>query len=296
MPLAATDAAFEGFRVVRRNPMVLVFWALLYLLISTAQLVAMYVNREQIAAGLATLEGFGNQFPSTAQEFAAFLDAYNQVSSYGLLLLPLSIVVGAVLSAGVARAVLFPEQKAFGYLRLGMDEVRVFVVSLVVGLLAAAIMGLAVMVVSVIAAVAVMVPPLWIAVAVGVLATIALFIWLAVKWSLAVPITVSEKKIAIFESFAATKGHFWPLLGMAIVAIVLWVLIAALSMIVVLPLSMLSGIGMGGMGPTTDLLEHLRAANPLLLVSAVANAIVSALSVGVLYAPFAAAWRDLKGG
>jgi hypothetical protein len=70
-------------------------------------------------------------------------------------------------------------------------------------------------------------------------------------------------------------------------------LIWFLSMVVVMPLSLLSGGGaMGGMTP--ELVAQLTAANPLLLLTALANAIVYALMVGIVYAPFSAAWRDIK--
>ena len=40
MAFSATDAAFEGFRLVRRNPMALVAWTLLYLVYTLATLFA----------------------------------------------------------------------------------------------------------------------------------------------------------------------------------------------------------------------------------------------------------------
>jgi hypothetical protein len=295
MSLAATEAAFEGFRLVRRNPLVLVWWAAIYLLVSIGQLVSMYMHREQIASGLAVIERFDGRIPSTAEDFTLFLEGYNQMSSYAIWLTPLSMVIGVIIAAGIARAVLFPEQKAFGFLRLGMDEVRVFVVSLVIGLIAGVVLAFAFIVLSIVAALALSAPVLWIAVLLGALAAMALFVWLCVKWSLAIPITLTKKKIAIFDSFAATKGHFWPLLGMAIIAGFMGIVIWALSLIILLPLGLLSGAGMSGMdGPSQALLDQLATGNPLLLLTAAANAIGYALVVGVVYAPFAAAWRDIK--
>ncbi|MDQ8029774.1 MAG: hypothetical protein REJ23_13700 [Brevundimonas sp.] len=295
MPLAATDAAFEGFRLVRREPKVLIAWALVYLVFAVIQLGAIYLNRDNVAAGLAVVEGFGNRMPSTPEEFNRMMEGYNQATSHGLWLLPFSLVIGAVISAAVSRAVLFPEQKAYGYLRLGMDEVRVLVITVIVALLSGVGFGAAMMAVAILGAIAIMVPILWIAVGLGVLAAIALFIWLLVKWSLAIPIVMTEKRLAVFESFRATKGQFWPLLGLAIIAGVLGIVVWALSLVVVMPLSMLSGLGPMGAGNVSEvLLERLTSGSPMLLLSACANAIVSALVVGVFYAPFSAIWRDLK--
>ena len=41
MSFSATEAAFEGFRLVRRNPLALVAWSLLYAVVSVASLFAM---------------------------------------------------------------------------------------------------------------------------------------------------------------------------------------------------------------------------------------------------------------
>ena len=40
----------------------------------------------------------------------------------------------------------------------------------------------------------------------------------------------------------------------------------------------------------------LDVSNPWVIANAVVEAIVSALTVGILYAPFAAAYRDITGG
>ena len=112
------------------------------------------------------------------------------------------------------------------------------------------------------------------------------------------PITVAENRFAFFASFALTRGRFWPLLGMAIIAGVMTMVIGLLSMIVTLPLGMMSNIDMWGMSGQTDaaaVMAHLDLTNPWVFVQAIVEAIVSALTVGVLYAPFAAAYRDIKG-
>jgi len=298
MPLAATDAAFEGFRLVRREPKVLIAWTLVYLLITAGQMVAMVMSRAEIAEGLRTIEAFGTRGPQSPQDFEVIMEAYGQMTRHSFWVLPLSIVVGSILSAGVARGVLFPEQSRFGFLRLGMDEVRVFAVTLIIALLTAAALGVASIIASVFFALAMAVTPLmWLGVLFGVLASIALFVWLAVKWSLAVPITVSEKKIDVFASFRATKGHFWPLLGMAVIALAMAMVIWFLSSVLVAPLSLMSGLSPMGLGGTSAaVIEQMSLANPGLLLLALSQAIVYALFVGVMYAPFAAAWRDIKHG
>jgi len=71
-----------------------------------------------------------------------------------------------------------------------------------------------------------------------------------------------------------------------------------LSSIVTMPLAIMTGQEMWTFGASSDP-EALRAAldisNPWVIASAIAEAVVYALIVGVMYAPFAAAYRDLKG-
>lgn len=295
MKIAAAESAFEGFRLVRREPRTVLWWTLLYFVFAVIQLGAIYLNRENVAAGLAVIESFGDRMPSTAEDFNRLMAGYNQSTSHGLMLLPIALIIGSVFSAAVARAVLFPEDKTYGYLRLGMDEVRVLLVTIAIALLSGLAFGVAIIAVSVLIAIAAIFPPVWILVALGFLAAIALFVWLLVKWSLAVPIVLTEKRLALFESFKATKGNFWSLLGLAIIAGVLGMVVWGLSLVVVMPISMLSGLGPMGAGSVSEeLLANLTASSPLLLLSAAANAIVSAMVVGVIYAPFSAVWRDIK--
>jgi hypothetical protein len=299
MAFSATDAAFEGFRLVRRNPMALVVWSALYLILSLASLYASAESLSGMVAMNEMIEGMEASPPASFQDMIPVFDAYGQAMSHTLWLMPISLLVGSVIYAAVARGVLTPEDKAFGYVRFGMDEVRVLVVSIVVTLAAILIYCLAIAVVIAIGAVAIATEQAWMGliVVVAIFAAIALMIWLAVRWSLAIPIVVAEKRFAFFDSFALTKGRFWPLLGMAIIAGLLSIVIWFLSMIVVMPVSMMSGMGMmSAMGASTDpsaMLEAFDPTNPWMIATAVLNAIIYGLMVGVVYAPFGAAYRDI---
>jgi len=299
MAFSATDAAFEGFRLVRRNPMALVVWSALYLILSLASLYASAASLGGMVAMNEMLEGMEASPPANFQDMFPVFEAYGQAMSHTLWLMPISLVVGSVIYAAVARGVLTPEDKAFGYVRFGMDEVRVLVVSIVVTLAAVLIYCLAIAVVVALGVVAVATEQAWMGllVVIAIVAAIALMVWLAVRWSLAIPIVVAEKRFAFFDSFALTRGRFWPLLGMAIIAGLLSVVIWFLSMIVVMPVSMMSGLGMmSAMGASTDpsaMLEAFDPTNPWMIATAVLNAIIYGLMVGVVYAPFGAAYRDI---
>lgn len=301
MAFSATDAAFEGFRLVRRNPIALVVWSALYLILSLSSLYASAQSLSGMVAMNQMIEGMESSPPASFEDMFPIFEAYGQAMSHTLWLMPISLVVGSVIYAAVARGVLSPNDKAFGYVRLGMDEVRVFVVSVVITIAAVLIYLLAIAGVVTLGVIAVATEQAWMGllVVVGIFAAIALMVWLAVRWSLAIPIVVAEKRFAFFDSFALTKGQFWPLLGMAIIAGLLSVVIWFLSMIVVMPVSMMSGMGMmAAMGASTDpaaMLEAFDPTNPWMIATAVLNAIIYALMVGVVYAPFGAAYRDIVG-
>ena len=139
-------------------------------------------------------------------------------------------------------------------------------------------------------------PALWLLVVLMVLGAIALFVWLSVRLSLAIPITMAERRIAIFDSFGFTKGRFWPLLGMALLAWFLSMVVGLLGSLVAMPLEMATG-GMTALEGLEDesLQVIIQAAWPAIAAWIVINAVMSALQVAVVYAPFSAAYRDIKG-
>ncbi len=124
MAFSASDAAFEGFRLARRSPLTILIWALFYGLMTVVMFAiagGAMGNFMELAQGMET----GGE-PSEA-EVMAFMSAY-----FGFLglILPVSLILGSVAYAAVNRAIVRPAESAFGYLRLGMDEVHVPAVSL----------------------------------------------------------------------------------------------------------------------------------------------------------------------
>jgi len=292
MSFSATDAAFEGFRVVRRRPIVAVMWGLVYLVLLLA-VFGLFADRW--AGIMAAAEALERSSSPSEADIQALGFAYMGLLSW---LVPLGLVFGAVLSAAVARAVLRPEESRWGYLRLGMDEVRVLVVSLVVSVIIGLASGVGLFAASALFGLGMAGgQAIWFLVAViAALAAAALVVWLAVKLSLAVPITVDRRRIALGASFAATRGRFWPLLGMAVIAIVMSIIVSLLGGMITAAVELSVG-GVRALGrldglPTGEILAQVW---PGLLVWSVVNAFLSALQMAVIYAPFSAAWRDIRG-
>ncbi|CAL1692352.1 hypothetical protein MMB232_02517 [Brevundimonas subvibrioides] len=291
MTFSATDAAFEGFRMVRRHPLAMVFWAGLYLLVFAAFFGAFGASLASILASTETMQGTEPSPADLEGLSATYLGLFALVA-------PLGLVLSAVLNAAVARAVVRPQEKAFGYLRLGMDELRVLAVTVVM----AVIFGVGTMILFTLIgicaglAAVVNVGLAWlVGIVLGLGATAAL-VWIMARLSLAVPTTVAERRISLFDTFGLTKGHALSLLGMGVIAFIMSILVGMLMGVVALPLTMTTG-GIEQLAALegSSNLDVLSAAWPAIAAFVVVNAIVSALQLAVLYAPFSAAYLGLKG-
>ena len=136
MPFSATDAAFEGFRLVRRNPVVLVAWTALYGALNLAVLFAMGPVLEQLVDWQGQANALESSNPDDLSAVWALMADFGQIMAQMAWMIPALMVVEAMLLAAVARGVLKSRTGGtFGYLKLGMDEVRVLVVTFVLGLL-----------------------------------------------------------------------------------------------------------------------------------------------------------------
>ena len=257
-------------------------------------LVVFGLGAGQLASIMAAAEAVEQSANPTPEELVALGQTY-----MGLLvwMAPLGLATGAVLSAAVARSVLRPAESAWGYLRLGMDEVRVLAVTLAIALIVGLASSLVFTVVGVVFGLGsssgqALVILLSLVLGLG---AVALVVWLSVKFCLSVPMTIDRRKIVLFESFNATKGRFWSLLGMAIIALIMSFVVSILGTII----SAGTDLATGGIARLSALdglstIEILAQAWPAILVWSVVNAVLSALQLAVLYAPFSAAWQGLR--
>ena len=302
MAFSATDAAFEGFRLVRRNPLALVAWTLLSAVLTLSALFSLSNMMGPLEAWTVQAEALDGVDQPSLDQVMEMMAGLGAILVQVAWLLPITMVVGAMLSAAVARGVLKPSGDPFGYLRLGMDELRVLVVTFVLGLVMCLCAFVAMLAFGLLIGAVRAAGGGGVAVSVGIIGFLALvwfFIWLSVRLSLAVPITVAEKRFAFFDSFSLTKGRFWPLLGMAVLAFVMVLLVQLLSSIVSMPIAVASGMEAWSFGADQDaeaVIAALDVSNPWVIAHALVEAIVSALTVGILYAPFASAYRDIMGG
>ncbi len=202
------DIIGGGFRLVRERIGSLAIWALLYLAMNVA---VQYTMRPFLATVMATQTARAAGAPPDPG--AIFQGVGTMFGVYALFMIGLLVLYTAAL-----RAATRPEESAFAYLRLGMDELRMFGVgvilfvafmllylglSLVVGLLAG-ILGVAARDQPMV---------LIVVVFLSVIVIFCVLIFFQVRFSLAFALTMLRGKIVVGESWQLTRGKFWTLFG-----------------------------------------------------------------------------------
>lgn len=282
MTFAPTDFVFEGFRITRQKPILLFWLGLVYLVTSVAGLFLMLPAFIELMEVLKVVQS-GTEMQQA--EVMKMMGVYARIASVTV---PLSLLAMALVYPAVVRAVIEPTEQRFGYLRFGRDEVNTLVVILAAVAACFLMTFFAGLVVSLASAAGPAVGAL-----VGLvlfLAVVVGYLWLAVRFSLSIAATVAEKRIAIKEGWAMTKGRFWPLLGIMVLTWILTIGVSLLVGMVSMPFSAISG---GGYGIFMDM-----GITPVTVIGfsviTVLNAALAAAQALIVAAPFAAAYRALK--
>lgn len=306
MAFSATDAALEGFRIGRERPKAMLIWAAASLVISLGSSVAM------ISLFGGTMTELMEMSQTQSSDPAAAMEMMGQIGLLYLFILPVALLIFSIFTAAVYRTVLRPSDSAFGYLRLGATELRMAAVIAVLFLLSLVVTVAAVIVIALIGAMigaavgmggeggvgAAMIFGVLIVVLYIGMIFVSLAFW--TKFSLAGPMTFAEGRIRIFESWGATKGHFWKLFGCYILAGVLGVVVSLLGGAI----SMALMLGLGGdvgSGGFLAMMEAMQADytslaaffTPAILVNLVVSAVFSALTYAIFLAPPAVAYREI---
>lgn len=275
-----SDAAFEGFRITREHPAVMPVWAVLQFVVSTALIWALVSSGFQAAmmdlqqaGGQPDLEALGPTSTAFVRKFA--------------LLLPLSILVNTLIQAAVMRMVLRPSERSFGYLRFGGDELRIAAVQVITGLIIGGFSFFGLVIISAIIGIggvfgALVSFPL-------MLGYVAAIIFLSVRLSLAIPATFVRGRIDIRGAWELTRGKFWPICTVFLLAFVLY-------LVVLLAGSMIgSAIGFvfGGANPPEGAATFADYLSPGQIVGNLVGSVIAAMGSAILYAPGAVIYRKL---
>jgi hypothetical protein len=264
---SASDAALEGFQVIRRHWRLIVGWAVFNLLGLVAA-VAIFVIAGVFYA--ATAGGDASQFGETVA---------------GPLVTLATLVVQLMIGMALYRVMFRPEERGWLYLRFGPDELRGIGVTLA---LAAGVGALALLAVGVARAVQPIASGGPVIVA---LAAIAVGFWLIMRFGFAAPLCVAERRIDFVRSWRLTRGHGWSLVGMTILAGCLGLLMSVLvwGAFFLLTLSVVGFQELGNLAGPEGFRDH----PGLFLLQAIAPFLFGPFAIVVSCAPWAAAYTAL---
>ncbi len=275
---SASEAALEGFRLTRERPKAILAWCGVYFL-------------GMAAIAILMIAILGDDFIALAKKgaLASDPDAMAEMLSHSapafLLLLAMAVALMSVLTAGIYRIILRPEEKRFAYLRLGGDELRLTAINLLlfgVGMLCLVI-GFTVIQLSKQGG------PLAEAIAVSAVGVIT--VWIGVRLSLATPMTFALKRISLKPAWMLSRGSFWPLLGMIVLAVIFYVMIWLLITVIGFAIVTIGG----GQAAVADVTQLSPATVIAGIATIVMQLILSVLQVVMIYAPFGVAYEQLHG-
>lgn len=200
-PLSPQMAAREGFRLMRREPKAFIAWTALWLATFSVAAFVVAVSRPGVVA--------------RAQAPSGLAEIISRFGPFGLLLMIMFIVVWLVTALAAFRAVLHPDQRRWFFMRLGADELRLGVLTLVAFLAALGVGAApAYLVFALASPILSAVPAATRLVAeVGVFITVWLDVWLGVRLSLIAVETYSEGRFHLIAYWPVTRGRFWYLLA-----------------------------------------------------------------------------------
>ncbi len=296
MAFSPTDAAFEGFRLTREKPLVIVYWGVASLLISLATAVLMVTL---IGPDMAAITQMGQS--SDPEAVLAMAPVMGKL--YGLTI-PLSLITSAIFTCAAYRALLRPQDSAFGYLRFGADELRMILLFFVLTLLFIAVLAGALVLLALIVA------GLSFAFGgggggtaaagalggvIGFLLVLGVGAFFFVRMSLAAPMTFSERRLAIAPAWRMTRGRFWPLLGAYFLAWVLALVVVLLGFaIVVAIIAAIWGLQAIGQVTSPDFSSLAAYFTPAMGLSLLISGFLSALQYAIVLSPPAVAYRELS--
>jgi hypothetical protein len=213
------DAAFTGVGLLVRRPGAAITWALVWAIL--AAIVAMPFASTLAAYVTVAVKTQGRPATSDILPLAPQLGAFFLLFGLG------GLVVGAVISCAVYRAVLEPENSQFAYLRLGDQEIRVMVVNFIRGLVLFGInitMSIALALLLVLAGRAAPALSGLVRLA-GEAVVLCVLFWVQLRLSLAGPMTYRERRFRLFESWTLTRGLNWRLIAVGIILFIIGIVV-----------------------------------------------------------------------
>lgn len=293
---SATDAAFEGFRLTKEQPKTLLIWAAFNLVISVISLVLLIGIGGSSLQAMMEMEQVGAEAdPAQAMEMLRSLGVV-----YALIL-PVALITQSMLGAAVYRAILRPSDGGVGYLKLGGDELRLVALSLIYFLLMlvgmVAVIFVAGLVVGLIGPVIGAGGAALLGVGVGLFVA-GLMIFVIVRLSLAGVITFAQRRVAVFDSWALTRGHFWSLTGTYVLTVAAVAVVMLLAVFIFTAVAAVaSGGNLAAVGTmfSPDMSSLAAYMTPTMIAYTVFGALLNAVYYAAIFSPHAVIYRALAG-
>ncbi|HVN02645.1 MAG TPA: hypothetical protein VMT68_20775 [Caulobacteraceae bacterium] len=195
---STVDAALEGLRVMRREPMAVLYWVGVWAVALTA------------IAAIRLLTG------STPQHApATHLSVFQRYGPWAMVLAPAVLALWVMTTATVYRAVLRPGEHGWHLFKLGPDEARIAILSAAETVLIALLGGVPAYLLLVLLNPVFELAPGFsrITAIVGFVLTILIDMWLAVRLSLAPAQTFYARGFPFGDYWGFARGHYWRLLA-----------------------------------------------------------------------------------
>lgn len=302
--MAAIDigkAATAGFRVIGRSPMAVLAWALVLLVVGVLPAAGLISAFLGALAEMVEAEAAGREAaPEDIMPMMSAMFAMQPV------ILVTGIIVRALLTSAIFRAVLEPSERRWFYLRLGAQELWMALMIAVMWVLMSLLSFPAVFLIMPIVMFAVASAPDNPAMIVGptaivVLVIAALYVWLLIRFSMALPMTFAQRKFRLFESWTMTRGRTGQLFGVGVIVVAMVLLLELLVAAVFVAVSF-SLHGAGGLDEAAiaaffaqDASIWMAELAPWAIGVAVLGAVIGAVMSTVVTAPWAEVYRQLKG-
>jgi hypothetical protein len=302
--ISVSDAAGAGFKLIGSKPVSVFIWGLFLVLVTFVPFLLLFgpaipqfvdVMRDQMA------------HPATPPQPSTILPFYTQMNAASSLMRLGGLLSAAVINAAVYRAVIQPRNRGFAYLQFGMREIWLIVLNIAEILLWIGLFILAAIAVAIVAGLAGhFAGRSW-----GVLAGfigggVAAFtlIVVALRLSMAAPMTFADGEFRLFQSWRLTRGHAWQIF---LVALLLFAILLAVGLVVVtvewftvMPLFMSFATNPHAADNFSAMVSQpptiwLKTAWPWVLAAGVGLAIYTGVLRTILAAPWATIYRMLKG-
>lgn len=263
-----TDASLEGFRIGRENPAGLAVWTAVYF--AATLLSAALMIKSGAAQALQTFMEVASSGTPNPEVLSAAMSA--AMLPYFAAQWPL-VIAQLFVQAAVLRIAFRPAARRT-YLRLSVDELRVFAAFVIILILT---LG-ATMAVSLVGRLlAGAVPAL--GVAIVLVGSAVVWIYISVRLLLLYPLAVDQGTLNVRTAWDLTRGRFGPILAAQILAFVFFVIVIGLGSVIS---NAIREIGGASAGPVTTMAALM---TPGELGGMLVVALLQALGAVLLIAP-----------